>query len=202
MVPKASGGWRPCRDYRRLNEVTIPDRSPVPHIPGLFSQPSRRSSIFKIDLVKGYNQIPVAPEDIPKTAIITPFGLYEFLRMPFRLKNAAQTFQRLMDTVCHRLEAVFVYMDDISVASLEEASHKIHLSQLFEHLRDHGLVINMAKCQFGRSSVNFLSHQITPNGATPLPNKVKAVTTFRQPNTIFRSATFLGFSSRSSYTRC
>ena len=70
-------------------------------------------------------------------------------------------------------------MDDILVASPAEASHKLHLSQLFEHLRDLGLVISVAKCQFGPSSIDFLSHRITPNGATPLPDKVKAVTTFR-----------------------
>ena len=69
--------------------------------------------------------------------------------MPFGLKNTAQTFQRLMDTVCHGLGAVFVYMDDILVASREEASDKLNFSQLFEYVRDHGLVINVATCQFG-----------------------------------------------------
>ena len=76
--------------------------------------------------------------------------------MPFGLKKAAQTFQQLMDTVCHHLDAVFACMDDILVASPGEASHKVHLSQLFECLRDHGLVINVAKCQFGLSSIDFL----------------------------------------------
>ena len=73
-------------------------------------------------------------------------------------------------------------MDHISVGSLEDAAHKLQLSQLFECLRDHGLVINMAKCHFGWSYIHFLGHRITPNGATPLPGNVKAVTTFRQPN--------------------
>ena len=78
--------------------------------------------------------------------------------MPFRLNNATQTFQRLMDTVFHGLEAVFVYMDNVLVTSLDEISHKLHLSQLFEHLRDHWLVINVAKCQFGLSSIDFFGH--------------------------------------------
>ena len=75
-----------------------------------------------------------------------------------------------MDMVCHGLEDVFVYMDDILVASPEEASHKLYLTQLFERLREHSLVINLAKCQFGLSSIDFLGNRITPNGATPLPN--------------------------------
>ena len=126
-VPKVSGGWCFCRDYRRLNEVTIPDRYLVPHVQDFLTDLAEAQEFSKIDLVKGYHQIPVAMEDIPTTAIITPFSLYEFLRMPFGLKNSVQTFQRLMNTVCCGLDAVFVHMDDILVASPEEASHKLHL---------------------------------------------------------------------------
>ena len=137
IVPKASGIWRPFGDYRRLKGVTVPDPYPVLHIHDFSANLTEAWVFLKIDLVKGNL---VAPEDIPKTPIITPFRLYEFLSMPFGLKNTAQTFQRLMDTICRVLETVFVYMNDILVASPEEASHKLHLSQLFEHLRDHGLV--------------------------------------------------------------
>lgn len=121
LVPKKeAGSWRACGDYRKLNAQTIPDRYPIPHIQD-FAYALHGKRVFStIDLIKAYYQIPVSPQDRPKTAVITPFGLYEFNRMPFGLRNAAQTFQRFIDHVLQGLDFVYAYIDDILIASTSE----------------------------------------------------------------------------------
>ena len=184
MVPKKGNTWHPCGDFRRLNSATVREAYPIPHLHE-FSAKLASSTIFsKVDLVKGYHQIPVRQEDVPKTAIATPFGLYEFVRMPFGLKNAAQTFQRLMDEVTLPLPGVFVYLDDVLVASASLAQHAQHLWLLFEALKRFGLVINRAKCVFGVREIEFLGHRVTSEGIKPLQQKVHAVQQYCQSKTV------------------
>ena len=192
MVPKESGGWRLCGDYRQLNDATQPDRYLVPHVQDFSTHLKGKKVFSKVDFIRGYHQIPVAADDIPKTAIITPLGLFEFLWMPFSLKNAAQAFQRLMDSVCQGLEFAFIYVDDILVVSTDADTHKQHLRLLFQRLHENGLVINPAKCQFGKDTLDFLGHRITHQGIAPLPDKVEAITNFTQPRTVKQLQEFIG----------
>jgi hypothetical protein len=139
MVKKKDGSWRPCGDYRHRNLQTVEDRYPLPNMADLAAPLAGCTVFSKLDLKKGYLQVPVPAGDVPKTAIITPFGLFEFVRMPFGLKNAGMTFQWLMDTLLGGLPFVFVYLDDILVASSSSAEHRRHLSQVFAILEKSGL---------------------------------------------------------------
>ena len=99
MTTKPNGGWRVCGDYRRLNAMTTDDRYPVRSLQDFTAELHGKTIFSKVDLMKGYHQIPVSEEDVGKTAVITPFGLFIFPRTPFGLKNAGQDFQRLMDAI-------------------------------------------------------------------------------------------------------
>ena len=134
----------------------------------------------------------MAEDSIAKTAIATSFGLWEFFRMPFGLKNAAQTFQRLMDSISQHLDFVFVYLDDILVASKSPVEHYNHLRQIFTLLSSKGLIIQKSKCIFGVQELEYLGHLITVEGVRPLQSRIEVIRNFSRPDSRSSLQHFLG----------
>lgn len=192
LAQKRDTSWRPCGDYRALNARTIPDRYPVRHI-GDFNQGLSGATVFStIDLAKAYQQIPVFEPHICKTAIITPFGLFEHPFMGFGLRNAGQTFQRFIDEVVQGLDFCYSYVDDILVYSKNSTEHAEHLRTIFQRLQAYGVVVNPSKCHLGLAEVVFLGYHISAGGIKPPDERISALRDFPTPKTVQGMRRFLG----------
>lgn len=204
VVPKKNGEIRPCGDYRSLNAITKPDRYPIPRVQDFTYGMSGKKIFTKIDICRAYHFIKIREEDIEKTAITTPFGLYEFPRMTFGLRNAAQTFQRFINnTVLAGIETIgkdndtgrsclYGYLDDVIIGSENDAIHRQHLQLLLERFSKYKMSINLSKCVFGESVIEFLGYEVSEKGISPLPDKVKAIDSYPKPETVEQLRRFLG----------
>ena len=157
-VKKKDNTNRVYVDYRKLNKLTVFDPEPMPTAEHLFQKLSGDKFFSKIDLSKGYWQIAIPEEDIPKTAFVTPDGSYEFLKMPFGMINSAATLKRAMKKLIEDLDDVDFYWDDILVHTRTWEEHIRALRELFSRLVQAGLTIRPTKCLCGVNSVDILGH--------------------------------------------
>ena len=125
-----------------------------------------------IDLRSGYHHIALGKSSRAKTAFVMPFGKYEFLMVPFGLAQAPAYLQLLMNKV---LKFAMMYLDDIIIFSQDESQHLEHLEIVFSHLREAGLEMKCSKCDFFKSEIHYLGHLISPEGISPLPNKLDSI---------------------------
>ncbi|KAG1925888.1 hypothetical protein F2P79_025232 [Pimephales promelas] len=186
LVQKKTGAWRFCVDYRKLNSVTKKDAFPLPRIEDSLTSLTQAAWYSTLDLASGYWQVQVDDRDREKTAFTTPFGLFEWDRMPFSLCNAPATFQRLMQRCLggQLVDSTLVYLDDVIVFSPDFHTHMHHLEGVFRAMEKYGLKLRPEKCQLLRKEVQFLGHRV---------KKVAAVQGWGPPRTVRQVRSFLGF---------
>ncbi|GBG68793.1 hypothetical protein CBR_g3333 [Chara braunii] len=183
-----------CIDYSGLNVITVKNREPLPRIDDLLDRVQGCWYFSKIDLKSGYHQIAIRPEDQHKTAFQTRYGLYEFLVMPFGLCNAPGTFQHAMNRIFHDYldKFVVVYLDDILIFSKTVEEHVAHLDKVLSLLRQHKFKINGEMCEFGRTRILYLGHEISAEGLKPDDAKVANIRDWPQPQSVTEMRSFKG----------
>jgi len=192
IVAKKNGRIRLCVDFRRLNAVTVTDNFPIPNMETLLEKASRSKLITTLDLVKGFHQVPVDKSSIPKTSFVLPFGKYEYVRMPFGIKNGPSHFQRITTALLANSSSSDCYIDDIVVYSETFAQHLRDLQEVLSILRQHGLTASPEKANFCKSHLDFLGHKIGEGKISPQEAKVKALRSFQRPTTKKGVRSFLG----------
>ncbi|GFW42864.1 retrovirus-related Pol polyprotein from transposon 17.6 [Trichonephila clavipes] len=193
LIPKPNGTFRLNIDYRKLNEITVADTYPLPRMDDLLHQAKLAPFMSTLDLRAGYHQVKVHVEDQDKTAIVCPFGTYRFLRMPYGLRNAPATFQRLMNRFCNGLEDILAlpYLDDIIVLSETFEKHMFDLKTIFERLLHFKLKANREKCHFASSRVKYLGFWITQKGIEVDPETVASILDIPPPKNVKELQSFL-----------
>jgi len=186
--------WRIVIDYRNLNQVTEEDKFPIPNIDGILDKLGRAQYFTTLDLAKGFHQILVREEDRKKTAFSTPLGHYEYVRMPFGLKNAPATFQRLMNTILKDYinKICVVYLDDVLIFSTSLEEHLQSIKKIFDTLRKWNLKVQFDKCNFLSRETEYLGHILTPEGVKPNPKKIETIKNLNLPGTQKQIKSFLG----------
>ena len=199
LVPKSNNTPRFCSDFRKVNNVTKPDSFPLPRMEDCIDQVGSAKFVSKFDLLKGYWQVPLSERAREIAAFITPTGLYSYNVMPFGLRNAPATFQRLMNRVVGDLEGCSVYLDDVVIYSDDWDVHLDRIERLFDRLAHAHLTVNLAKCEFAKATVSYLGGVVGQGRVCPVRAKVQAIDDYAPPTTKKELMRFLGLVG---YYRC
>ncbi|CAK1597720.1 unnamed protein product [Parnassius mnemosyne] len=197
LVKKNNGDSRLCIDYRALNAITVKDRFPLPQIDDQLNKLSGKCFYTSLDLAQGYHQIPLASESTKFTAFITPEGQWEYTRVPFGLANGPAVFQRTIYKLLGslRYEDVLTFMDDLLLPSLDVNKGLLILEEVLQLLRKANLKLNLKKCAFLKTEINYLGHVVTPHGIQPGDRKLDAMTNFPTPKNVHQVRQFMGLCS-------
>lgn len=184
-------------DYRKLNEKTIEDKYPLPRMDDILENLGKCAYFTTLDLAQGFHQIPLDEKSMEKTAFTVENGHYEYVRLPFGLRNSPAIFQKMMDQILIQYlhKFCFVYMDDIVIFSKSLQEHLQHLKLILDELRKYNLKIQLDKSEFLRKEVPFLGHIITPEGIKPNSDKIKAIIKYPIPCTQTEVKSYLGITN-------
>ncbi|XP_022851304.1 uncharacterized protein LOC111373062 [Olea europaea var. sylvestris] len=183
LVKKANGKWRVCIDFTDLNKACSKDSYPLPRIDSLVDSTSGHKLYSFLDAFSGYHQIPMAAEDQEKTSFMADSAIYYYKAMPFGLKNAGATYQKLINKVFADLigKTIEAYVDDMVVKSKQVDDHITDLEEVFSTLRKYNMKLNPTKCAFGVASGKFLGFMITNRGIEANPDKIQALISMEAP---------------------
>ena len=183
VVAKPDGSIRLCIDFKKLNSVTIFDNEPIPQMDEMVTRITKAKYFTKLDLTKGYWQIPLKENCKQYTAFQTSLGLMEFNYLPFGLSTAAPTFQRAMNRVLGHLKFVASYFDDVLIFSETWTDHLKHIRETLETLRKANLTAKPSKCHIGFRTINFLGHIVGKGNIKPDPIKIEKILNLTRPKT-------------------
>ncbi|SLM38734.1 gag polymerase env, partial [Lasallia pustulata] len=197
FVPKSDGSLRLVIDYRRLNDITIKNRYPLPLISDMLDRLQGAKKFTKLDCKDAYNRVRIKGGDEWKTAFRTQFGLFEYLAMPFGLTNAPATFQAFIDKALGEFLDItcVVYLDDILIFSKNESDHEEHVRQVLAALRRYDLHLKISKCSCNTTEVDFLGFRINTEGIFMDPERIRAVEEWLPPQDVHQLQVFLGFAN-------
>uniref|UniRef100_A0A671UEB7 Gypsy retrotransposon integrase-like protein 1 n=1 Tax=Sparus aurata TaxID=8175 RepID=A0A671UEB7_SPAAU len=199
LADKSDGSDRFCTDFRKVNGVTKPDCYPLPRVEDCVDHVGNATYVTKLDLLKGYWQVPLTPRAREISAFVTPGAFLQYTVMPFGVRNAPATFQRLVNIVLSGLSGCEAYLDDIVIYSNSWHEHIRQLKAVFTRLCDANLTLNLAKCEFGRATVEYLGKVVGQGQVKPVNSKIEAIRSFPAPGSRRELRRFLGMAG---YYRC